>query len=63
MNHEITRKCLLEKVDEQESHNGTLKIASFLLEYIKLWDEKSTHYQRGCPRIAAITNLFIPGGL
>jgi predicted transcriptional regulator len=32
---EITRERLLEKMDEKASHDRTLKIARFLLEYFK----------------------------
>lgn len=46
-----SRVRLIEKVGEQESHNRTFKTTRFLLDYFMLWDEKSTHYQRGSPEM------------
>jgi hypothetical protein len=36
-----------------------LEIAKFLLEYFKLWDDKSINYQRGCPRIKAFVYTLV----
>jgi hypothetical protein len=36
-----------------------LKIARFLLEYVMLWDEKSTHYQRGSPEMEAAAYALV----
>lgn len=56
---EITRERLLETMAETVSHQKTLKIARFLLEYFKLWDDNSTHYQRGSPEMEASAYALI----
>jgi hypothetical protein len=56
---EIARERLLETMAETESHHKTLKIARFLLEYFKLWDDKSTHYQRGSPKMEAAAYALV----
>ncbi|KAI5814285.1 hypothetical protein BZA77DRAFT_372620 [Pyronema omphalodes] len=56
---EIAREKLLETKVEKKSHQKTLKIARFLLEYFKLWDDKSTIYNRGSPEMEAAAYALV----